>query len=75
MTPDSGAASLCLDVKSAAASLGVSVWVLRRWNDDGLLPTIKFPSARYDGEKSRRVLIAADDLRAFVARHRSGSVA
>lgn len=66
---------LCLDVKPAAASLGVSIWVLRRWIDEGQLATIRFPSVKYAGEKSRRVLIAADDLKAFVERHRFGGVA
>ena len=64
-------APLCLDVKAAAASVGVSVWVLRKWIDDGLLPTVKFPSAKYAGEQSRRVLIAVDDLTAFVERHKT----
>lgn len=63
-------APLCLDVKSAAASLGVSVWVVRRWIDDGLLPTVKFPSAKHVGATSRRILIAAEDLKAFVDRYR-----
>jgi predicted site-specific integrase-resolvase len=62
---------LCLDVKAAAATVGVSTWTLRRWIDEGLLPTIKFPSVRYPGERNRRVLISADDLKAFVAKHRS----
>lgn len=66
---------LCLDVKAAAASLGVSVWVLRNWIDEGLLPTVKFPSTKHPGERSRRVLISADDLKAFVERHRSGGMA
>jgi predicted site-specific integrase-resolvase len=35
---------LCLDLKSAAASLGISVWTLRRYVEDGLIPTVKFPS-------------------------------
>jgi predicted site-specific integrase-resolvase len=64
---------LVLDVKTAAATLGVSVWMLRRYIDDGLLPTVKFPG-RYDGEKTRRVLIAVSDLEAFVARHRTSEV-
>jgi hypothetical protein len=63
-------APLCLDVRAAAEAVGVSVWVLRRYIDEGLLPTIKFPSVKYDGETSRRVLISIDDLRAFVERHR-----
>ncbi len=61
---------LVLDVKSAAAAIGVSPWVLRRYIDDGLLPTVKFPSAKHPGEVSRRVLIAVADLEAFVQQHR-----
>jgi predicted site-specific integrase-resolvase len=67
MTP---APPLCLDFKSAAASLGVSVWTLRRYVEDGLLPVVKFPSAKHDGEQSRRVLISYDDLKAFRDRYR-----
>jgi predicted site-specific integrase-resolvase len=61
---------LCLDIKAAAASVGVSVWVLRRWINEGLLPTVKFPSTSDSRTPSRRVLIAADDLRAFVNQYR-----
>jgi predicted site-specific integrase-resolvase len=60
----------CLDVRSAAAAVGVSVWVLRRYIDEGLLPTVKFPSVKYPGETSRRVLVSVEDLRAFVERYR-----
>ncbi len=64
---------LCLDVKTAATSVGLSVWVLRRYIDEGLLPTVKFPSVKYPGETSRRVLIAVSDLEAFVAKYREGA--
>jgi len=63
---------LCLSVAEAAKSLGVSVWVLRRWIDDGLLPTVKFPSANDASQPNRRVLIAVRDLEAFVNAHREG---
>ncbi len=63
---------LCLSVKEAAASIGVSPWTLRQYIAEGLLPTMRFPSTKYHGESTRRVLIAADDLRAFVARFREG---
>ena len=66
-------APLCVDVKTAAGAVGVSVWVLRRYIEDGLLPTVKFPSVKYSGEVSRRVLIAVADLEAFVAKHRQGA--
>lgn len=61
---------LCLDVKEAAAAVGMSSSVLRAYIDAGLLPVVKFPSTKHVDEKSRRVLIAVDDLRAFVEAHR-----
>jgi excisionase family DNA binding protein len=64
------AAALCLNVKAAAKVLGVSEGVLRDWIARGLLPAVKFPSTRRTGEHSRRVLVAFDDLRAFVVKHR-----
>jgi predicted site-specific integrase-resolvase len=66
---------LCLDLKSAAASLGISVWVLRRYIEDKLIPTVKFPSAKNAGEQSRRVLIKVADLEAFVNKHRENVTA
>jgi hypothetical protein len=67
-------APLCVDAKVAARLLGVSVWTLRGYIDDGLIPTVKFPSCKYPGETSRRVLIAVDDLKAFVQMCREGAV-
>ena len=67
-------APLCVDVKQAAVVLGVSVWVVRRYIEDGILPTVKFPSVKYPGQSSRRVLIAVTDLDAFVAKYRQGAV-
>lgn len=61
---------LCLDVKEAAAAVGVSTWTVRKWIDDGELPTIKFPSVKYPGEKGKRILILVDDLKAFAEKHR-----
>jgi predicted site-specific integrase-resolvase len=61
---------LVVDTKAAASALGVSVWVLRRYIADGLLPTVKFPSTERPGEDFRRVLIAVADLEAFVVKHR-----
>ena len=63
--------SLCLDLKAAAATLNVSVWTLRKWIAEGLIPVIRFPSSRHAHEQSRRVLIAATDLEKFVAEHRT----
>lgn len=65
---------LCLDIKTAAASVGLSTGVVRSYIDQGLLPVVKFPSAKHEGETSRRVLIAAADLEAFVAKHRVAEV-
>lgn len=63
---------LTVDVKQAAAMLGMSVWMVRDYIDRGLLPTVKFPS-RFEGERSRRVLVAVSDLEAFVQQYRSGA--
>jgi predicted site-specific integrase-resolvase len=65
---------ICVNVKQAAALIGISAPVIRTWIADGLLPVIKFPSQRHADEKSRRVLIAVSDLEAFVAKYRSGSL-
>lgn len=61
---------LCVDVKQAAAALGICPWVVRKYVADGLLPTVKLPSVKRPGETNRRVLIAVADLEAFVAKHR-----
>ncbi len=61
---------LCVDVSAAALALGVGTSAIRRWIDAGELATVKFPSEKHEGEKSRRVLIAVADLEAFVAKHR-----
>lgn len=61
---------LCLDVKDAAAAVGLSTSVLRAYIDNGILPCVKFPSAKHQGEPSRRVLIAVADLEKFVDAHR-----
>ena len=65
-------APLCVDVEHAAEMIGMSASVLRAYVDSGLLPCIKFPSAsaKHQGEKSRRVLIAVADLERFVEAHR-----
>jgi predicted site-specific integrase-resolvase len=61
---------LCLSVKQAAASLGVSEWIVRHYVASGLLPTIKLPSTKHEGEDNRRILIAVADLEMFVNKHR-----
>ena len=61
---------LVLDVNAAAKMIGVSPWVLRHYIDMGLLPTVRYPSAKRPGKPNRRVLIAVRDLAEFVERHR-----
>lgn len=61
---------LVVDVKEAAKTLGVSVWVMRHYIASGLIPTIQFPSTKRPGESTRRVLIAVADLNKFVEQHR-----
>jgi predicted site-specific integrase-resolvase len=61
---------LCVTRKEAAAAIGVSVWVLDRMVADGLIPVVKLPSTKRQGEMSRRVLIAVADLETFVTKHR-----
>lgn len=61
---------LCLGVKDAAAAVGVCEKTIRQWVDDGALPTVKFPSVKYPGERGKRILILVDDLRAFAEKHR-----
>jgi hypothetical protein len=67
-------APLLLDRETAAAALGISVWCLDQYILDGQLPIVRLPSSRDPKRKSRRVLISADDLKAFIACHRSGEV-
>ena len=62
---------LVMDVKRAAAYIGVSMWVLRRYINLALLPTVQYPSAKVPGHRSRRTLLAVADLEAFVNRHRT----
>lgn len=62
--------TICVDVRRAAELLGgVSPWTVRAWISNGDLPVVKLPGVRR-GETSRRVLVAIDDLKAFVLRHR-----
>ena len=63
---------IAVSVKQAAALIGLWAGVLRGLIDQGLIPVIKFPSAsaKHQGERSRRVLIAVADLERFVEAHR-----
>jgi hypothetical protein len=56
---------LCVDRKTAAAEIGVSVWTLDQYIADGRLPVVRLPSARHAGELSRRVLMTTE-LRAVL---------
>jgi len=62
---------LVVDVKEAAASLGVSVWTLRRYVAERLIPVVEFPSTAHASERNRRLLFSVDDLRAFREQHRN----
>jgi hypothetical protein len=64
-------APLCVDVRQAASMLGVSPWTVREYIATGDLPTVKLPSTKGSEPRSRRVLIAVDDLKTFIARFRS----
>jgi excisionase family DNA binding protein len=61
---------IAVSVEQAAALLNVSVTTVRSYVEQGLLATVRLPSARHDGERSRRVLIAVSDLEIFVQQHR-----
>ena len=60
---------ISVSIEIGAGMIGVSSTVLRSYIDAGLLPVIKFPG-KHQNERSRRVLISVDDLRAFVEAHR-----
>ena len=62
--------ALCVSVQEAADALGVSPWVVRNYIASRLLPTVVLPSVKRPGERSRRILIAVQDLADFVAKHR-----
>jgi hypothetical protein len=61
---------LCVSEDEAATVLGCGKSAVRRYIERGLLPTVRYPSEKYEGEPSRRVLIAVADLEAFVLKHR-----
>jgi hypothetical protein len=63
--------ALLVDVRQAASMLGVSVWTVREYVAAGDLATVKLPSTKGAAQRSRRVLISVDDLRAFIARCRA----
>lgn len=63
--------ALLVDVRQAASMLGVSVWTVREYVAAGDIATVKLPATKGTSSRSRRVLIAVDDLRAFVARCRA----
>jgi excisionase family DNA binding protein len=57
---------LLLDIHGAARALSSSVWAVRSLLWDGQIPFVKI---------GRKYLIDPADIRAFVAREKSGSVA
>jgi len=61
---------IAVDVKTAAEMIGVSEDTMRGYVERGLVPIVRLPSARNEGEKSRRVLISVSDLEAFIAANR-----
>ncbi len=69
-TDITSAQTICVDTRRAAEILGgVSQWTVRAWIANADVAVVKLPGVRR-GETSRRVLIAIDDLKAFVLRHR-----
>jgi excisionase family DNA binding protein len=62
---------LCVDVREAARLLGVSAWTVREYVATGDLPIVKLPATKGTESRSRRVLIAVEDLKAFVERCRA----
>ncbi len=61
---------LCVDRKTAAAALGISLWSLDQYIAEGLLPIVQLPSTKHGDEPSRRVLIDVGDLQDFVQKHK-----
>jgi hypothetical protein len=57
---------LIVDRRTAAATLGVSIWTLDRFVAAGLLTPLALPSVKRRGSVSRRVLFAVSDLERFV---------
>lgn len=56
-----------LDLRAAAAYIGLSYWTLRDMTLSGILPTVKIPCPRArDGRVIRRVLIDRQDLDRFI---------
>ncbi|PYR31031.1 MAG: hypothetical protein DMF90_26455 [Acidobacteria bacterium] len=66
-------ATLCLDVSAAAATIGVSPWLLRHHIAESLLRTVPLSSVQRPGEASRRVLVVVAETRS-VRRAMAGSV-
>ena len=62
---------ICVDFPTGAKVLDVSLWTLRNYVAEGLLPTIEYPSGKHPGEKSRRRVLLVSDLRAFALKHRT----
>jgi hypothetical protein len=66
---------LLVDEAGAGVLLGgISAWTVREYIAAGLIPTVSPPSPLNTRRKLRRKLIDVADLRAFIAKHKSGVV-
>jgi hypothetical protein len=70
MRADVSPVPLVVDVQRAAEMLSACESDVRAWIASGRLPCVRYPSNRRPGDASRRVLVAVDDLRAFVGASR-----
>ena len=61
---------IAVSVEVGAEMIDTSPTTLRSYIDQRLIAVVKLPSAKHQGELSRRVLVSVDDLREFVAKHR-----
>jgi hypothetical protein len=59
-----------LDVRGAAAYLGVSPWTLRCFVADGHVRTVTLPSTRQGKVGNRKLLFDLKDLDSFVEKQR-----
>jgi hypothetical protein len=66
-----------LDINATAAYLGLSIWTIRCYMQDGFLKPVRLPSVRQNtdggrrrGENGRRLLFDRVDLDAFIESRR-----
>jgi hypothetical protein len=72
---DAVTAPRLIDLRTAAAYLGVSFWTMRDWVLAGHLPAMQLPALRArsgarPGQSLRRVLVDVRDLDAFIDAHK-----